>query len=82
VFVDRLREASGAPVLYAERKGGPHGCDQFPAFRAAYATEGGEQVLQTLYERAHQVRKPAAGGVDGTATPGTPGTTDTAALAG
>jgi acetyl esterase/lipase len=56
VFVDRLREASGSPVLYAELKGAHHAFDLFPSFRAAYATEGIEQFFQTVYERSHQAK--------------------------
>jgi hypothetical protein len=80
-------------VLYAELKGGHHGFDLFPSFRAAYATEGIEQFLQTVYERAHQVGKPDGAGVGVDATSGTPGapgapgapgtpTSGTAAMAG
>jgi acetyl esterase/lipase len=56
LFVERLRAVSRAPVLYAELKGAQHAFDLFPSIRAAYAVEGVDQFLQTVYERSHQRR--------------------------
>jgi acetyl esterase/lipase len=54
LFVDRLRSVSRAPVVYAELKGAHHAFELFPSPRAAHVTEGAEQFLQTVYDRAYR----------------------------
>lgn len=53
VFVERLREVSGEPVLYAEMQGAQHAFEVFPSARTARVIEGVERFLSTLWERRH-----------------------------
>ncbi len=48
-FAQRLRETSGAPVLYAEMKGAQHAFDIFPSYRAARVIEGVERFLTSVW---------------------------------
>jgi acetyl esterase/lipase len=41
-FVERLRDASASPVVYAELPGGQHNFDQFPSIRCAAVSDGVE----------------------------------------
>jgi acetyl esterase/lipase len=50
-FVKKLREASDAPVLYAEMKGGQHAFDVFPSYRTARVVEGVERYLTGLHRQ-------------------------------
>ena len=52
LFVERLREVSHQPVLYAELKGAQHAFDVFPSVRCARVVEGVERFLTTLWEGA------------------------------
>jgi acetyl esterase/lipase len=56
LFVERLRAVSPSAVAYAELKGAQHAFELFPSFRAAHVTEGAEQFLQTVVERAQRPR--------------------------
>jgi acetyl esterase/lipase len=47
-FAERLRDASAAPVLYAEMKGAQHAFDIFPSYRAARVIEGVERFLTSV----------------------------------
>lgn len=51
-FVERLRERSEAPVLYAEMQGAQHAFDVFPSYRTARVIEAVERFLSTVH-RAH-----------------------------
>ena len=53
-FVERLREVSNEPVLYAEMQGAQHAFEIFPSVRAAKVVEGVERFLTTVWERRHQ----------------------------
>jgi acetyl esterase/lipase len=50
LFVERLREVSHQPVLYAELKGAQHAFDVFPSLRCARVVEGVERFLTTLWK--------------------------------
>lgn len=50
-FVQRLREISEQPVLYAEMQGAQHAFEVFPSMRTARVIEGVERFLSTLWER-------------------------------
>lgn len=50
-FVERLREVSEEPVLYAEMQGAQHAFEVFPSARTAKVIEGVERFLSTLWER-------------------------------
>ena len=47
-FVERLREASGAPVRYVELPGCEHAFDIFPSPRTAQVVEGIERFLRAI----------------------------------
>jgi acetyl esterase/lipase len=51
VFVERMREVSKEPVLYAEMHGAQHAFEVFPSVRTARVIEGVERFLTTLWER-------------------------------
>lgn len=51
LFVERLRDVSGQPVLYAELAGAQHGFDLFPSWRTARVVEGIERFLTTQWEQ-------------------------------
>jgi acetyl esterase/lipase len=48
-FVELLREASDAPVLYAEMQGAEHAFDVFPSLRTARVIEGVERFLHSVH---------------------------------
>jgi acetyl esterase/lipase len=48
-FVERMREVSQQPVLYAEMQGAQHAFEIFPSYRAARVIEALERVLTTLW---------------------------------
>jgi acetyl esterase/lipase len=50
-FVQRLREVSDQPVLYAEMQGAQHAFEVFPSLRTARVIEGVERFLSTLWAR-------------------------------
>ena len=50
-FVERLREATDSPVLYAEMHGGQHAFDLVPSFRTAPVIEAIERFLHTVRSR-------------------------------
>jgi acetyl esterase/lipase len=45
LFVARLREVSGATVVYAELPGAQHAFDVFPSIRSAHVVRGIERYL-------------------------------------
>jgi acetyl esterase/lipase len=51
VFVERMREVSKEPVLYAEMQGAQHAFEVFPSVRTARVIDGVERFLSTLWER-------------------------------
>src|SRR3954452_6457327 len=51
-FVERLREASDAPVIYAELRGGQHAFDFVPTPRTAPMVEAIERFLHTVRQGA------------------------------
>jgi acetyl esterase/lipase len=55
VFVDRLREHSQQPVVYAELPGAQHAFDIFPSIRSAHVVRGVERFLRFVYEESGQV---------------------------
>ncbi|MBW8483597.1 alpha/beta hydrolase [Actinomadura parmotrematis] len=59
-FVAKLRDASDAPVIYAEMKGGQHAFDVFPSYRTARVVEGVERYLTGLHRAYEQDRAPRA----------------------
>ncbi|MGK5556814.1 alpha/beta hydrolase fold domain-containing protein [Actinomadura kijaniata] len=50
-FVEKLRDVSKAPVLYAEMKGGQHAFDVFPSYRTARVVEAVERYLTGLHRQ-------------------------------
>jgi acetyl esterase/lipase len=48
-FVRLLRDASDAPVLYAEMAGAQHAFEIFPSYRAARVIEGVERFLHSVH---------------------------------
>ncbi|WP_141577391.1 alpha/beta hydrolase [Actinomadura sp. WMMA1423] len=61
-FVERLREVSDSPVLYAEMKGAQHAFDVFPSYRTARVIEGVERYLTGLHRQYRQGREPEVPG--------------------
>ncbi|MEV5571485.1 alpha/beta hydrolase [Spirillospora sp. NPDC052269] len=57
-FVDKLRDASDAPVLYAELQGAQHAFDVFPSYRTARVVEGIGRHLSDLHGQYNQRRRP------------------------
>lgn len=51
LFVERLRDVSQQPVLYAELEGAQHAFDVFPSLRTAKVVEGVERFLTSLWEQ-------------------------------
>ncbi|MFG2086688.1 MULTISPECIES: alpha/beta hydrolase fold domain-containing protein [unclassified Spirillospora] len=58
-FVERLRDVSDAPVIYAEMKGAQHAFDVFPSYRTARVIEGVERYLTGLHRQYLQGSAPA-----------------------
>ncbi|MEV4254967.1 alpha/beta hydrolase [Spirillospora sp. NPDC049652] len=58
-FVEKLRDASDAPVLYAEMQGGQHAFDVFPSYRTARVVEGVERYLTGLHRQYAQGKPPS-----------------------
>jgi acetyl esterase/lipase len=54
-FVERLREATDSPVLYAEMHGGQHAFDLVPSFRTAPVIEAIERFLHTVRTRGDEL---------------------------
>jgi acetyl esterase/lipase len=54
-FVGALREATDAPVLYAEMHGGQHAFDIVPSFRTAPVIEAIERFLHTVRTRGDRL---------------------------
>lgn len=54
-FVERLREATDSPVLYAEMRGGQHAFDIIPSFRTAPVIEAIERFLHTVRTRGDRL---------------------------
>ena len=50
-FVDRLRRASRAPVVYAEISGAQHAFDIFPSIRSGHVVRGVERFLDVVHRR-------------------------------
>ncbi|MFB4311061.1 alpha/beta hydrolase fold domain-containing protein [Actinomadura sp. GTD37] len=61
-FVERLRDVSASPVVYAEMKGAQHGFDVFPSYRTARVIEGVERYLTGLHRQYRQGAGPAVPG--------------------
>ncbi|MEU5878462.1 alpha/beta hydrolase [Spirillospora sp. NPDC047279] len=57
-FVDKLRDISTSPVIYAEMKGGQHAFDVFPSYRTARVVEGVERYLTGLHREYAAGREP------------------------
>lgn len=58
-FVQKLREVSRAPVLYAELHGAQHAFDVFPSVRSVAVIEGVERFLDAVHASAAPRRAPA-----------------------
>ncbi|MFC4906479.1 alpha/beta hydrolase fold domain-containing protein [Actinomadura gamaensis] len=58
-FVEKLRDASDSPVLYAEMQGGQHAFDVFPSYRTARVVEGVERYLTGLHRQYVQGKAPS-----------------------
>ena len=58
LFVDRLREASEAPVIYAELAGAHHAFDLFVSTRAKPVLESVERFFAAVYEQAQGTGAP------------------------
>ncbi|MET0728290.1 MAG: alpha/beta hydrolase [Acidimicrobiales bacterium] len=54
IFVERLRQVSSEPVLYAEMQGAQHAFEIFPSVRSAKVIEGVERFLTTVWERRYE----------------------------
>ena len=54
-FVERLREATDSPVLYAEMHGGQHAFDLVPSLRTAPVIEAIERFLHTVRSRGERL---------------------------
>jgi len=54
-FVERLREATDSPVLYAEMRGGQHAFDLVPSLRTAPVIEAIERFLHTIRARGDEI---------------------------
>jgi acetyl esterase/lipase len=54
-FVERLREATDSPVLFAEMHGGQHAFDVVPSFRTAPVIEMIERFLHTVRTRGDRL---------------------------
>ena len=61
-FVERLRDVSAAPVIYAEMKGAQHAFDVFPSYRTARVVEAVERYLTGLHRQYRQGTGPAVPG--------------------
>ncbi|NEA28393.1 alpha/beta hydrolase [Actinomadura bangladeshensis] len=61
-FVERLRDASKSPVIYAEMKGAQHAFDVFPSYRTARVIEAVERYLTGLHRQYRQGTGPAVPG--------------------
>ncbi|TDD22209.1 alpha/beta hydrolase [Actinomadura sp. KC06] len=61
-FVERLRDVSEAPVIYAEMKGAQHAFDVFPSYRTARVIEAVERYLTGLHRQYRQGAPPAVPG--------------------
>ncbi|TDB90407.1 alpha/beta hydrolase [Actinomadura sp. KC216] len=61
-FVERLRDVSTAPVIYAEMKGAQHAFDVFPSYRTARVIEAVERYLTGLHRQYRQGARPAVPG--------------------
>ncbi|MFC6881076.1 alpha/beta hydrolase fold domain-containing protein [Actinomadura yumaensis] len=59
-FVERLRDASRSPVIYAEMKGSQHAFDVFPSYRTARVVEAVERYLTGLHREYTAGREPRA----------------------
>ncbi|MGI5168355.1 alpha/beta hydrolase fold domain-containing protein [Spirillospora sp. CA-253888] len=59
-FVERLREVSDAPVIYAEMQGSQHAFDVFPSYRTARVVEAVERYLTSLHREYRAGRDPRA----------------------
>ena len=59
VFVDMLRQASAAPVRYAELRGAQHAFDIFPSPRTANMLDGTLRFLSAMRARATPAIEPA-----------------------
>ena len=55
-FVEKLRDVSNAPVVYAELPGAQHAFDMFPSLRAGHVIRGVERFLDYVYS-GHLSRK-------------------------
>ena len=64
-FAARLREAAGAPVVYAEIPGAQHAFEIFPSLRSTFVIHGVERFLAYVYARYLSAR-PASGRAVGT----------------
>lgn len=58
-FVQRLRETSRSPVIYAEMRGGQHAFDVFPSYRTARVVEAVERYLTGLHRQYAQGVEPS-----------------------
>ena len=58
-FVERLREATDSPILYAEMRGGQHAFDVIPSLRAAPVIEAIERFLHVVHTRRDSFREGA-----------------------
>ncbi len=58
-FVERLRDASDAPVVYAEMHGAEHAFDVFPSYRTARVVEAIERFLHSVHEQYQEGRTDA-----------------------
>ncbi|TYB43460.1 alpha/beta hydrolase fold domain-containing protein [Actinomadura chibensis] len=57
-FVERLRDVSAAPVVYAEMKGAQHAFDVFPSYRTARVIEAVERYLTGLHRQGSGTEVP------------------------
>ncbi|MFC5752512.1 alpha/beta hydrolase fold domain-containing protein [Actinomadura rugatobispora] len=69
-FVERLRETSASPVVYAEMQGGQHGFDVFPSYRTARVVEGVERYLTGLHRQYREGTHPSVHPGEHPAVPG------------
>lgn len=60
-FVERLREATDSPILYAEMRGGQHAFDLIPSLRTAPVIEAIERFLHVVHTRGDSLTEGAEG---------------------
>lgn len=72
IFVKKLREVSGATVVYAELPGAQHAFDVFPSVRSAHVVRAIDRYLHWHWNGWRRAREAATAGDQATTGAGTP----------